>query len=37
MEDGGKANFIIKQEFSPLVMLKKLDDLDLNVDCGLEH
>ena len=37
MEDGGKANFIIKQEFSPLVMLKKLDDLDLNMDCGLEH
>ena len=35
MEDGGKANFIIKQEFSPLVMLKKLDDL--NMDCGLEH
>ena len=37
MEDGGKVNFIIKQEFSLLVMLKKLDDLELKQDCGLEH
>ena len=37
MEDGGKVNFIIKQEFSLLVMLKKLDDLDPNMDCELEH
>ena len=37
MEDGGKANFIIRQEFSPLVMLKKLDDLELNMDFELEH
>ena len=37
MEDGGKVNFIIRQEFFPLVMLKKLDDHELNMDCELEH
>ena len=37
MEDGGKVNFITRQEFFPLVMLKKLDDHELNMDFELEH